>query len=269
MAAADSILMVELTNDMLEIHRLVELTDEFGARHSIPRGVMNDIHLVLEEIVANVISYGLESGRADRVYVTMKVWDGLLTMRIEDRGIPFNPLDRPDVNIDSDVEDRPIGGLGIHLTKKLMDSVEYRREQDRNVLVITRKVSEGTPRGARPRMKGSAPMEVVKEPRGSAMVVRISGRLDILNSKELGNELQGIIDGGQRYLVLEMSGLEYVSSSGLRVLLQARKSLKPLGGTVVLCAMTEFVRKVVDTTGFTNIFKIFGTVEEALVEAPQ
>ncbi len=261
--------MVELSNDMGEIHRLVELTDEFGLRHALARDIMNDVHLVLEEIVANVISYGLESGRADKVYVTMKCEAGVLTMRIEDRGIPFNPLDRPDVKIDSDVEDRPIGGLGIHLTRKLMDSVEYRREQDRNVLIITRRVSDNTQGGNRPRTKGSAPMEVVKEPRGSAMVVRISGRLDILNSKELGNELQAIIDEGQRYLVLEMSGLEYVSSSGLRVLLQARKSLKPLGGTVVLCAMTEFVRKVVDTTGFTNIFKIFETTDAALAEAPQ
>ncbi len=266
---SDTTLMIELANDMAEIHRLVELTDEFALRHSIERGTLNDIHLVLEEIVANVISYGLESGRADRVYVTMKCEGGVLALRIEDRGVPFNPLARPEVNIDSDVEDRPIGGLGIHLTRKLMDSVEYRREQDRNVLLITRRICDKPKGGPGPRMKGSAPMEVAKEQRGGAMIVRITGRLDILNSKELGNELQAVIDEGQRYLVLEMSGLEYVSSSGLRVLLQARKTLKPLGGTVVLCAMTEFVRKVVDTTGFTNIFKIFATLEEALAEAPQ
>lgn len=261
-------LLIELDNDMGEIHRLVELTEEYGQQQGIPRPVLDELHLILEEVVANVISYGLRPNEKSPVYLTIRMDNGTLTMQIEDRGVPFNPLDKAEAVIDSDVEDRPIGGLGIYLTRKLMDGVEYRREQDRNVLLITKRIHTNPTGGAKPLAKGGGTMEVTKEQKGTALIVRISGRLDILNSKELGNELQSMIDAGHHYLALDLSGLEYVSSSGLRVLLQARKTLKPLGGTVVLCAMTDFVRKVIDTTGFASIFKAFPTVEEALAEAP-
>ncbi len=261
-------LLVELRNELDEIARLVELIDQFGETNNISPEIISDLQLVLEEVVANVISYGYKPEDNHSVFVTVQAEGGVLSLKIEDKGVEFNPLARPEVRIDSDVEERPIGGLGIFLTKKLMDSVEYRREQDRNVLVISKRYLNLTEASPTPVVKGVSKMEVTKEKQGTALIVHISGRLDILNSKELGNELTAVIDEGNKYLVLEMSGLEYVSSSGLRVLLQARKSLKPVGGTVVLCAMTEFVRKVVETTGFGSIFKITPTPEAALAEAP-
>ena len=67
-------------------------------------------------------------------------FDELLTIIFRDQGVPFNPLDRPDPDITLSAEDRSIGGLGIFLTKKYMDSIEYRYEGDENILTMKKMI---------------------------------------------------------------------------------------------------------------------------------
>ena len=66
--------------------------------------------------------------------------DDLLCMIFRDSGVPFNPLERPDPDITLSAEDRSIGGLGIYLTKKYMDKIEYRYENDENILTIKKMI---------------------------------------------------------------------------------------------------------------------------------
>ena len=61
---------------------------------------------------------------------------GTVVVQVEDEGRPFNPLEAPPVDLDAPIEGRPIGGLGIHLIRSLMDAIEYRHEDGRNVLVM-------------------------------------------------------------------------------------------------------------------------------------
>jgi anti-sigma regulatory factor (Ser/Thr protein kinase) len=67
-----------------------------------------------------------------------------VTVTVEDDGVPFNPLEATEPDLDRPLEERSIGGLGIHLVKNLMDDVEYRREAGRNYLVMRKRVPAGT-----------------------------------------------------------------------------------------------------------------------------
>ena len=66
--------------------------------------------------------------------------DGTVTFRMKDSGIPFDPLKKPDPDVTLSAEEREIGGLGIFITKKTMDTVEYSYENGENVLTMTKKI---------------------------------------------------------------------------------------------------------------------------------
>ena len=90
------------------------------------------VTLVIEELVVNIINHGHDDGVHD-IEIAMTSEPDALTVEIIDDGRPFDPLsDAPEPDLDSLLEDRPVGGLGIHLVRTMMDEVHYRREQDRN-----------------------------------------------------------------------------------------------------------------------------------------
>jgi anti-sigma regulatory factor (Ser/Thr protein kinase) len=99
---------------------------------------------VVEEIVINVFRYAYPKDQPGMAEVGWTAEaPGRLVVEVCDRGIAYNPLDGPPPNLEEDLADRPIGGLGIFLVKSLTDSAGYRREGDRNVLSFT--VTAGRP----------------------------------------------------------------------------------------------------------------------------
>ena len=99
------------------------------------------IDLAVEEIYINIAHYAYapEIGEAE---ITCGVDGGILTVIFSDRGKPFDPLAREDPDITLSAEEREIGGLGIFLTKKFMSSASYSRTDGKNVLSITKNLSE-------------------------------------------------------------------------------------------------------------------------------
>jgi serine/threonine-protein kinase RsbW len=137
-------LVVTIPSELGEIARLPALVEEFGARHGWPAGLVGSVNLVLEELVANTVSYGYDadgrSGAAGMIQILLS-WDGIMvTIEVEDDGIPFDPMQRAVPDTDAALEERVPGGLGIHFVRTLMDTVEYRRIGDRNRLKLTKRV---------------------------------------------------------------------------------------------------------------------------------
>ena len=106
--------------------------------------LMYKIDVAAEEIFVNIAHYGykdkLPEGQTGTVWLTCTFENDLLCMIFRDKGIPFNPLARPDPDITLSAQDRSIGGLGIFLTKKYMDSIEYRYEGDENILTMKKMI---------------------------------------------------------------------------------------------------------------------------------
>jgi anti-sigma regulatory factor (Ser/Thr protein kinase) len=95
--------------------------------------------LAIEELVTNCIKYGYDDSKDHTVDIVFVVEAGALTMEVIDDGNPFNPLEAPSPNLSVAMEDRPIGGLGLHLLRELSDEMSYERRDGTNRLRLTKR----------------------------------------------------------------------------------------------------------------------------------
>jgi serine/threonine-protein kinase RsbW len=132
----------------LDIRAAVEEWDGLRERLSeiltgagVPAEVVEEMILVSEEIFVNEVTHGGCGPDGPPVTVGIEVEGGLLTLRFEDEGVAFDPLGRPEPDLDAPPEDREIGGLGIYLVGELADRISYERREGRNILHVERRFS--------------------------------------------------------------------------------------------------------------------------------
>ena|SRR6266566_7006075 len=107
-------------------------------------------------------------------------------------------------------------------------------------------------------------MDISEDRKADAVILALSGKLDAMTAKTFEDKILGVINSGTQRLVVDLSQLEYVSSSGLRVLLLAAKRLQGTDGKIVLCALKDQIRQVFDLAGFSSILRIYGSRDEAI-----
>ena len=102
------------------------------------------INVALDELLSNIAyyAYAPESGEVT-VQIRFDEADGTVFLTFIDNGVPYNPLEEPDPDITLAAEKRPVGRLGILMAKKKMDGMEYRRENNRNILTVRKRIREG------------------------------------------------------------------------------------------------------------------------------
>ena len=107
-------------------------------------------------------------------------------------------------------------------------------------------------------------MSVTREKNGEILLVSTAGQINSANAAELETQLLQWVEEGEHKWVLDMSGVEYISSAGLRVVLLLAKRLKQQGGRVVLCSLQPHVLEVVDISGFLSILDVADSRDAAL-----
>lgn len=123
-------------NNLSEIGTVRQVITDFAERCQLPPDVLFAVNLALEEVLTNVISYGFSDDHDHAIDVRIDVGDGQLTAEVEDDGRPFNPLEYLAPDTTKPLVERPIGGLGIHLMRRFMDELEYRRHSGKNLLIM-------------------------------------------------------------------------------------------------------------------------------------
>ena len=120
---------------------ILGFVDEMLEKYECPMKIQTALCVAIEEVFVNVARYAYENGDGD---VTLGIGfdedSRTITFRMTDKGVPFDPLKKPDPDITLSAEEREIGGLGIFITKKTMDSVEYAYENGENRLTMTKKI---------------------------------------------------------------------------------------------------------------------------------
>ena len=123
-----------------ELRCLDAAVEDLAQAEGWPPDLIFQIKLVLEELGINIVNHGHDDGRSHEIEIELTSNADVLTIEITDDGRPFDPMtDAPPPDLDSALEDRPVGGLGIHLVLTMMDEVRYRREQDKNRLTLIKR----------------------------------------------------------------------------------------------------------------------------------
>jgi len=132
--------LIELKNTLSELERLSLALEEFGDCHRLPLKTVMDLNLALDEIFTNIVSYGFSDYDDHLIKINLLIEGKELNIRVEDDGMPFNPLviSEPDLNVP--LEERKTGGLGIYFVRKMVDELKYERQQGKNVLFLKKKI---------------------------------------------------------------------------------------------------------------------------------
>jgi serine/threonine-protein kinase RsbW len=134
-------LALELAPDLGEISRLIQAFESLGEQLQVGPDTLYQMTLVLDELVTNVISYGGIVPSDGPIRVEFKAADGVLETVISDPGKPFDPSNAPEPDTDQTLEDRKIGGLGVHLARSMVDSFEYGYEAGRNRVTLRKRLA--------------------------------------------------------------------------------------------------------------------------------
>ncbi len=129
----------ELKNDLSELDTLAEKLEAFSRLIGMDDRCLFEINLAMDELFTNIVSYGFSDKREHRVRVSLVYDADTISITLEDDGAPFNPLfcKMPDLNLP--VEKSPVGGLGIHLCRSMMDEMEYQRAGNRNIITLRKR----------------------------------------------------------------------------------------------------------------------------------
>jgi serine/threonine-protein kinase RsbW len=123
-----------------EITKVASAVDAFGAEYGLSRTILNDMSIVLDEILNNTITHGFVDDELHEIVVNLTLGRGELVAEVRDDGVPFNPLEVPPPDLSGGLQERRVGGIGLHFVRSLMDGVEYSREVGSNRLRLRKRL---------------------------------------------------------------------------------------------------------------------------------
>ena len=131
-----------IINQITQLEELARFFEEISDEWDLPMAASLNLNLVLEELVTNIIFYGYEDQNIHEITIHLFLDNNLINIRLEDDAKEFNPLLIPEPDINLAIEDRKIGGLGIHFVRKIMDKIDYKRQDNRNILSLSKDISQ-------------------------------------------------------------------------------------------------------------------------------
>jgi anti-sigma regulatory factor (Ser/Thr protein kinase) len=131
---------LELRNSLSELDTLCQILQQFGEALGLSNKALFQICLAMEEVFSNIISYGYTDDAVHWIKIAISHDQGILMIRLEDDGIPFNPVWADEPDCECPVEERKVGNLGIHLCKKVMDEMIYERCGNNNILILKKDI---------------------------------------------------------------------------------------------------------------------------------
>jgi anti-anti-sigma factor len=216
--------------------------------------------MAVDEACTNVIEHAYGGEDIGAIQITCTIAPGACTIEIVDHGTAFDPNIVPVPQISQDLDKMHPGGIGLHLMRKMMDEVDFRFEDERNILIMkkTRPIAAE---------KHDQEHTVSREVRPNLWLVAPEGRLDAASVPRLDEVLSHVMDNGRIWLIIDMRQVSYISSRGLKTLVSTWRRVGDAGGSLVLFGMVSRVASVFETVGFSHLFDIYESLDEALAAA--
>jgi serine/threonine-protein kinase RsbW len=134
-------LTLRIPNSFDALSTAAEETTRFLEENSASSDTVFAANLAIEELVTNIVKYGYDDTGAHEILIVLSVRDNKLSIEISDDGHEFNPFDQPEPDTTLPAEERPIGGLGIHFVRNLLDGYAYHRTEGRNIVTLSKNLS--------------------------------------------------------------------------------------------------------------------------------
>lgn len=135
---------IVLHNQLSELNTLATEIERFAEQAQLDMQTQFQLNLVLDELLTNIISYAYDDKVLHSISLRLSYVDHVLQAQLCDDGKAFDPtqIGSPDFETGNTVEERQVGGLGIHFARTFMDTVEYQRRDSHNQLVLSKKLFE-------------------------------------------------------------------------------------------------------------------------------
>lgn len=130
---------ISLPNDIETIPQLNEFIEQMAGELELDTSLTMNLNLAVEEAVVNVMQYAYPPNKTGQVDIRISADSQALTVVVSDTGTPFDPTKQAEADTSLSAEKRPIGGLGIHLVRQIMDTVSYQYADGHNVLTLTKR----------------------------------------------------------------------------------------------------------------------------------
>ncbi|MDA3890788.1 MAG: ATP-binding protein [Salinivirgaceae bacterium] len=130
-----------IANQLSEIRNIVNILDDLAIEWGMSKKLKNQLNLVVEEVVSNIMKYAYPDENNHLITLEFCNEGNYIEIKVVDDGKTFNFLEaKTQPDIEASVDDRKVGGLGIHLINSIMDSVDYKRIDNKNVLILTKNI---------------------------------------------------------------------------------------------------------------------------------
>ena len=140
-------LEISLSNDLREIAVPARRIDDFCTACDLAPSIAYAVNVSLDELLTNTISYGYGDGQRHLIDITVRMDGNVIVVEMTDDGLPFDPSGAPKSDTGLALEERLVGGLGIFLVRRMMDSVGYRRCEGRNIVTLTKRATDSVDAG--------------------------------------------------------------------------------------------------------------------------
>jgi len=138
MPADHSVTEIRIRNEIAELERVSEAMERIGKEHGLASKTLVQLQVALDETVSNVIKYAWPQGGSHEICVRIMVGTGEVRLEIVDDGRPFDPLSAPAPTVLPPGQRPTPGGVGLHMVRQFMDSIEYARVDGANRLTLTK-----------------------------------------------------------------------------------------------------------------------------------
>lgn len=129
-------LRVSLAPRLSSVRSLAQMVEGFGDANELPEQKIYMINLALDELITNTVSYGLRGVDQPQIEITVQLNDSVLVLNVVDNGHRFDPTQDTGPDVSSDIDERPVGGLGLHLIKSFADRMRYEYVDGKNRLTL-------------------------------------------------------------------------------------------------------------------------------------
>ncbi len=132
---------ITLAGDLAQLERLCRFVESFGHEHGLSAPLVFELNLALDELFTNIIIHGGTAGSVSGISVSLRREGDELVAVVEDDGPAFDPCEAKPPDVACSLEDRCIGGLGIHLVRNVTDVMCYERREGRNRITLLKKIA--------------------------------------------------------------------------------------------------------------------------------